>query len=99
MQKQIVQDVFVDHLDLNIIAIHTENDSVLKLVLRFTKEGWPEDLPAITRSDQNLELHVQHGVLMLGDRIVVPLKCREPVMRMLHETHIGETRMKAVARH
>ena len=44
------------------------------------------------------ELSVHDGCLLRGNRVVVPPEGRKKVLELLHESHPGNTRMKALAR-
>ena len=51
--------------------------------------------PFYSRKD---ELTVHQGCIMWGSRVVVPTKLRRQVLEVLHESHIGVVKMKALAR-
>ena len=62
-------------------------------------KGWaiPQDeqiKPFYQRRD---ELTVHCGVLMLGHRVVIPVKLRNKVLSELHEGHLGIVKMKSLA--
>ena len=87
------------------IRLWTKRDPLLARVLKFTKEGWPEacveelnmdDLKPF--SSRRMELSVQDDCLLWGSRVVVPLPGRLPILRELHESHPGISRMKSLAR-
>ena len=44
------------------------------------------------------ELAVEDNCLLWGHRVVVPQKGREQVLQLLHDSHPGMNRMKALAR-
>ena len=46
----------------------------------------------------DLELSVQDGCLLWGNRVGVPKAAREAVIKILHDAHPGITRMKSLAR-
>ena len=63
-------------------------------------KGWStqhdEELkPFYQRKD---ELTVHCGVLMLGHRVVIPIKLRNQVLTELHEGHLGIVKMKSLSR-
>ena len=83
----------------------TRSDSVLAQVLRWTKEGWTGTLGEVQVSTslkpywrRSNELSVEADCLLLGSRVVVPSALQEAVLRELHESHQGVSRMKALAR-
>jgi hypothetical protein len=70
-------------------------------VLRFTQQGWPNDIkkddelqPFYTRQD---EISIVQGVLMWGVRVIVPAVLRRRLLDELHSCHTGKVRMKSLA--
>ena len=85
----------------NQIKNWTARDPLLSKVYRYAIVGWPtsvEDndlLPYFRRRD---EISAEGGCLLWGSRIVVPPPARASIVELLHETHPGIIRMKALAR-
>ena len=72
-----------------------DKDPVLARVRNFVRNGWKDaDASLQTYQIHRLELSVQDGCLLLGNRVVVPKACRERVLRYLHEGHPGMVHMK-----
>ena len=74
----------------------TRKDPILLRVLQYCKSGWgpsckmPEIIPYWHRQE---ELSLQDGCILWGNRVVIP-----PGEHMeLHSTHMGVSKMKAVA--
>lgn len=44
------------------------------------------------------ELSLYKECVLLGNRVVIPEKMQKDILKMLHSTHIGKQRMKALAR-
>ena len=85
------------------IKMATPDDATIQSVLKILCEGFPDDarqLPHDLRPFFPLRysLYELDGVLMLGDRIVVPKELREAVLALLHAAHQGVDRMKARAK-
>ena len=65
------------------------------------ESGWegvvsqPNFAPYLNRKD---ELTMHHGILMWGNRVIVPTKLRGRVTETLHEGHMGTVKMKGLAR-
>jgi hypothetical protein len=83
-----------------LIKKNTSVDPVLSKVFRFTMTGWPSVVdpslvPYKTRKD---ELSVELGCVLWGSRVIVPSSLQEMVLKELHETHPGITKMKMLAR-
>lgn len=79
----------------------TQKDPVLSRVREMLQRGCLEELkgtefePFISRKD---ELSVQDGCLLWGARVIIPSLGRPGVLKQLHQSHPGVSRMKALAR-
>lgn len=79
----------------------TERDPVLSKVKTYLLQGWPsvvdsEELkPYATRKTG---LSLQDGCIFWGARVVVPPPGHWQIVKELHETHPGVSRMKSLAR-
>ena len=86
------------------IAAATSHDPILAQVVRFIQDGWPQHDPPDQREslkpyvDRQHELTTQNGCVLWGLRVVEPSGLRERILDVLHETHTGVVKMKAVAR-
>ncbi|CAK1578726.1 unnamed protein product [Parnassius mnemosyne] len=83
------------------IAQVTQQDTVLKTVIRYMNHGWPRKISCRTilpyfqcKSD----LQFEQGCLFRGHRIVIPSKFREHMLKELHDTHLGIIKTKSNAR-
>ena len=77
--------------------------TVVAKVRHFVCSGWPFSLqgqPAEIKPfwNRKYELSVQDDVLLWGSRVVVPDQAQSKVLELLHEAHIGISRMKSLAR-
>lgn len=87
----------VDSLSIESVRIETRNDSELQEVIqclqssRWSKELWRYRLVAE-------ELKVEDGILLRGDRIVIPRKLQAEVLRLAHEGHQGIVKTKRYLR-
>ena len=85
-----------------VIKSGTDKDPVLSRVRNLVRHGnWsaapqhPDFQPFLQRQ---LELSVESDCLLWGCRVMVPKAGRAKVLEMLHDSHPGITRMKAIAR-
>jgi len=96
----------VDHLSstaVNAQAVKewTAKDPILSCVHRFVLSGWPthkltsEFQPYVSRKD---ELSVLDGCVLWSSRVIIPPRGRQPLLEELHNTHLGASKMKALAR-
>ena len=91
--------------DLRFQAVHdaAAADSDYQLLLQHVQDGFPNDqrdLPDALRSFWNGREHlsVANGIVLKGQRIVVPVSLRQHVLQDLHASHQGIVRTKARAR-
>ena len=75
---------------------------MLSKVRRFVLNGWPCDVtaeevlrPYISKKD---ELSVHNGCLLWGSRVVIPPQGRHLIVKELHQSHPGISRMKSLSR-
>ena len=83
------------------IEAETRKDYILSKVLDLVRYGWPKQLNGeILRPFFNIKnaLSVEGNCLFYGQRIIIPSTCQETVLKMLHGTHTGMTKMKQLAR-
>ena len=75
-------------------------DPVLSKVFDYLKNGWPDQVseelkPYFNRSH---ELSIERNLILWGYRVVIPQKYRNDIMKEIHSTHIGSSKMKSLAR-
>lgn len=84
------------------IATATVSDFSLPVVKRAVISGkWPNGSPGsilYNFRSQKEKLSVYQECLFVGNRVVIPQKLKQRVLRMLHDGHPGQTRMKLLAR-
>ena len=79
----------------------TRRDPVLaKVILGLQSGSWPSPLPVELAPfhRREMELSVVNGLVMWGQRVIIPQKWRQMVKNELHEGHFGSQHMKALAR-
>lgn len=81
----------------------TGKDEELLEVIKYTKEGWPENSKSVPDSlhyyyKLKADITVDEGLVFMSHRIIVPKSLRLLYMKILHEGHIGMTKMKQLAR-
>lgn len=82
---------------LNQIRMETEADVCLKATREYVVNGWPlykEDvqLAALSMFPYRGELSVVDGLLVKGDRIVIPYSMRTELLETIHQGHFGITK-------
>ena len=87
-------------VDAQAIQEWTAKDPVLSCVYRFVLTGWPsnklspEFQPYATRKS---ELSALNGCILWSARVIIPPQGRQPLLEELHNTHLGASKMKALA--
>ena len=82
------------------LRISTSRDRVLSKVLRFMKEGWPQQVDPVLQPYQRRreEISCEDGCLFWGIRAIIPERLQSRLLQELHRDHPGISRMKALAR-
>ena len=99
-------NVVLDHLSQNVVSasqikLWTGKDPVLVRVRHLVQTRWtisdpgPDIHPYFRR---HTELSVIDGYILWGSRVVIPLEGRRNIIKQLHETHPGVSKMKSLAR-
>ena len=79
----------------------TDTDPILSRVRQYILQGWPttqlgeEFKPFKSRRGERTVLN---GCILWGARVVIPTQGQKSVLDELHETHLGASKMKALAR-
>lgn len=86
-----------------VLKSKTLSDNILVKVIGYIQRGWPDkrQLPSeafYTYFEKRDELYIEEGILMWHDRVVIPTDLRNIILLKLHETHMGSTAMKGLAR-
>ncbi|XP_058445611.1 uncharacterized protein K02A2.6-like [Malaya genurostris] len=87
-------------LNFEFIANETKEDRFIQNILKFMSNGWPRKM---NRSFTNVyanqhDLESVEGCLMYQDRVVIPLKLQNAILKLLHGNHIGIVKRKQLAR-
>ena len=82
------------------IAKASRGDAEVTRALSYTIHGWPQTAPDSMLPYKRIkdELLVEKGCLLWGNRVIIPKKYREHLLKELHSEHLGICRMKNVAR-
>ena len=85
------------------IKSETAKDSILQQVIQVMEEGWPETRKQCIEAakpywDYRGDLSVCKGVVLCGEKIVVPKSMRADMLQRIHEGHLGMDKCKWRAR-
>ena len=72
-------------------------DQVCKILKSYCENGWPErksDLADFMKSYWSLqgEITINHGLLMKGDQIIIPVSMQDDILSKIHWVHQGITK-------
>lgn len=80
----------------------TEKDEVLQKVRQYIFNGWPRKLSSGAELKRYFavreKLCYSKGLILHGDRLVVPALLRNRILNELHQSHQGEVKTKSFAR-
>jgi len=76
------------------IRLATGKDSVLTELKKVIMDGWPNERSLVTSSISQYysyrdELTVDDGIVLRGERVVIPLEMRSEIKRKVHAGHMG----------
>ena len=88
-----VQDLPLVAARLDDVQAHTAKDDTLQVLTRVILEGWPEDKTAIPAAAMPYlsvmdELSVQNGIILRGERALIPKSLRHDMLRRIHMSHM-----------
>ena len=71
----------------------TDADGEMALLKTITQAGWPDTLEDVSWRVKDYfhyrdELAVQDGLILKGEKLVIPLSMREEIKQKLHHSHL-----------
>ena len=98
---QLVNHLSTTTITANHIRRWTDTDPTLSKVCQYLLQGWPngdlgKDFKPFTSKRDELSIH--NGCVLCGAGVVVPPPGRKTALDELHETHLGASKMKSLAR-
>ena len=90
---QVLQSLPATERQLERIRIHQEEDEECRQAAAYSKEGWPsrQSLSGVMKHYYSIaaEISVHDGLLMRGNRIVIPASLRLEMLDRIHTGHQG----------
>ena len=85
------------------IREETANDLILSKLLEVVHNGWPdkrEKCPQVLHDYWNFreELTIEDGILLKGNRIIIPTTLRQEMLNIVHHGHLGQEKCLLRAR-
>ncbi|XP_048759452.2 uncharacterized protein K02A2.6-like [Ostrea edulis] len=92
----VVQHISVSPDRIKEIQHYTAMDETLQVLRKTIVEGWPESVKKIPSvldryTSYRNELSFTDGVVLRGDRIVIPQVLRKNMLKNIHSSHLGIT--------
>ena len=99
----LVLNIPVSASKLSEIRQATEQDQTLRKDKYLIVTVWPTSRKSVPREVKNLwnirdELHVARAIIFVGEKVLIPAKLRQQMLRLVHERHMGAGKSKARAR-
>lgn len=87
-------------VDTNQIKSWTAKDVILSQVHAYVLTGWPAENDVCFKPyhQRRMERSVRDGCVLWRARVIIPKKGRDRMLKLLHQTHTGITKMKGLAR-
>lgn len=82
-----------------LIREHSSKDEVFQLLKTYIHSGWnsiDSRCSEFSKYKESLALH--QGMIMMGNRIVVPRSLRELILNKIHEGHLGISKCRGIAK-
>ena len=87
-------------LPVNVTKLRTATaaDPLLSKVYRYTRSGWPEQIPDALRPFHRRQHELTVEESCIGIRVLIPKRLQEKLLEELHTDHPGVTQMESIAR-
>ena len=85
------------------IQRETDRDDTMIEIRQYTKHSWPVDIKACSQNGREYwncrdEISVIDGILLKGNRIIIPYVMRQSILQKLHVGHLGIEKIRRLAR-
>ncbi|XP_064469299.1 uncharacterized protein K02A2.6-like [Ornithodoros turicata] len=103
LQVNTLQELPIAERRLQLIREATKTDEQLQLLSKYADSGWPVhrgQVPSLTVEfwPHREDIHMEDGIVLRSDRVVIPFSMRKSVLKHLHAAHVGKEKMKRRAR-
>ena len=99
----VIDNLPVSDPKLEAIRVATERDPTMTKLQDTIRRGWPErksEIPQELNGYWNFreELSEAEGIILKGDKIVIPVSLRKEMLEKIHSSHLGMVKCKQRAR-
>ncbi|CAC5362482.1 unnamed protein product [Mytilus coruscus] len=89
--------------NLEQITEETSNDDTLQILTRLIIDGWPDEKNEVPKEvfeywNFRDELSNVNGIILKGEKIIIPTSMRKNMLNKLHEGHLGIEKTRKLAR-
>ena len=103
MVHSLVANLPVTALKMEEIRGATDCDHALQMLKHMLQQGWPDHKYAVPPQVKQYwvlrdEIMATHGLLFLGDRLIIPTALQADMLQHIHEGHLGAEKCKSHAR-
>ena len=103
MIHSVISSLPISDEKLKQFQTETSKDETLRTLHKYVMNGWPKnknDINPTTMPYFNIrdEISVANGLVLKGERIIVPLSMRKEMKQIIHSGHQGIEKCKARAR-
>ena len=101
--SEVAVQLNADSVQLRSVATETGKDPVLQKLCEYIITGWPTDeaeIPPELRVYRTFKesLGLMHGIIVKGDRILIPKALQEECLQQVHAAHLGYERTLSFAK-
>ena len=97
-----VENLLISNKKVEEFQLATNNDPTLKTLQHTIQEGWPNHKSSANQSIREYwpirdKISSQNGLLLCGERLIVPSSMRNDMLQKIHENHLGIEKCKCRA--
>ena len=73
---------------------HSTSDESLHSVIQYYQHGWPDSIGKVNKLSEPFwsfreELGYVNGLILKGEKIVIPMSLKQEVLQQIHACHLG----------
>ena len=100
---QITNKLSARSYSMNQLRVSTQAGDECSLLKHTIMQGWPSSIKQVPPVLQPYwmfreELTIEDGLILKGTKIVLPTKKHEPILKLIHEGHLGLNKCKMQAK-
>ncbi|VDI83091.1 Hypothetical predicted protein [Mytilus galloprovincialis] len=101
--NMVIRNTSMSDRNLEQITEETSKDGTLQTLTRLIIDGWPDEKNEVPKEvfeywNFRDELSNVNGIILKGEKIVIPASMRKNILNKLHEGHLGIEKTRKLAR-